>query len=104
MYTYEYKVSITWEFFDEYLNTSLIDDWRPIFGVPYERNTLVILAIGPHMHILLVQALSFVADPADIRVEGGPTSSGRGQRRCGPLVAVLVGYCDAWYRKFGPNP
>jgi len=51
-------VSITWEFFDEYLNTARTDDWRPVFGVPYERNTLVILAIGPHMHILLVQARS----------------------------------------------
>ena len=50
------QVSITWEFFDEYLNTARTDDWRPVFGVPYERNTLVILAIGPHMHILLVQA------------------------------------------------
>ena len=51
-------MSITWEFFDEYLNTARTDDWRPVFGVPYERNTLVILAIGPHMHILLVQARS----------------------------------------------
>ena len=87
---------------DEYLNTSRTDDWRPVFGVPYERNTLVILAVGPHMHILLVQALSFLADPADPEIQRDPTSSGGGKRRGGPLVAVLVGYCDTWCRELEP--
>ena len=45
-------VWIVWTFFDEYLNTSRDEDWRPEFGIPYERNTAIILAIGINMPAL----------------------------------------------------
>jgi len=52
-----------------------------------------------------VQALSYLADPADVQAEpgggeGGGEEGGGRKRRGSPLVAVLVGYCDAWYREF----
>ena len=84
-------VKVVWIFFDEYLNTSTDEDWRPSFGIPYHRNTWIVLTVGSNMHILLVQFLSSFPDPKE--------RNSKGKKQGGPLSSALVGYCDAWYRE-----